>query len=225
MRMIAAIAPLCATMPIFGARCRGGRSTLNSKVSAAPTREAAHADAVRPEHRDIRGARRGGELLLLGAAGVADLRVAGREHDRGADAAPPAGRDRIDHGRSAGSPARPHRRRAAGRRCSARRPSVDLRPRAADQMDVAGETAALQIGEHRAAHVAGLRRYADDRDRTRPQQAVEPRLFVASIGVSGRAGRPRGRACRIFSSRNCFMPCSRPCSSSNKRAWSFFAIR
>ena len=37
MRMIAAIAPLCATMPIFGRALAGGRSTLNSKVSAAPT--------------------------------------------------------------------------------------------------------------------------------------------------------------------------------------------
>ena len=37
MRMIAAIAPLCATIPIFGFTSCGGRSTLNSKVSAAPS--------------------------------------------------------------------------------------------------------------------------------------------------------------------------------------------
>ena len=37
MRMIAAIAPLCAAMPIFGRALVAGRSTLNSKVSAAPT--------------------------------------------------------------------------------------------------------------------------------------------------------------------------------------------
>ena len=120
MRMIAATAPLCATMPIFGARARGRALDVELEGERRADREAAHADAVRPEHRDIRGARGGGELLLLGAAGIADLGIARREHDRGADAAPPAGRDGVDHGGLRDHQHRRHRRRAADRRCSAR---------------------------------------------------------------------------------------------------------
>ncbi len=99
MRMIAAIAPLCAAMPIFGRALVGRALDVELEGERRADIEAAHADAVRPEHRDIRGLRGGGQLFLLDAARIADLRVTRGEHDRGADAAPPQRRDRIDdHG-------------------------------------------------------------------------------------------------------------------------------
>ena len=173
MRMIAAIAPLCATMPIFGRALCGGRSTLNSKVSAAPTSEAAHADAVRSEHRDVRSARRGGQLLLLGAAGIAHLRIARRRTRSQRRRRAARGRDRVDHGRLRNDQ---HGDIDAMRQVVDARhagPAVELGRERLTRWIAPSKRAALQIGEHRAAHVAGLRRHADDRDRARPQQAVE----------------------------------------------------
>ena len=174
MRMIAAIAPLCAAMPIFGRALGAGRSTLNSKVSAAPTSKLHIPMQFGPSTATFAALRGGGQLFLLDAARIADLRITRGEHDRGADAAPPQRRDRIDHH---GLRNDQHRDIDAVRQfVDARhaRAAVELVARAADQMDRAIEAAALQIGEHGAARMAGLRRHADDRDRARPQQPIDP---------------------------------------------------
>ena len=171
--MIAAMAPLCAAMPIFGRALVARALDVELEGERRADIEAAHADAVRPEHRDIRGLCGGGQLLLLDAARIADLCITRGEHDRRADAAPAQRRDRIDH----------HRLRndqhgdidAERQLVDARhaRAAVELVARAADQMDRTVEAAALQIGEHGAARMAGLRRHADDRDRARPQQPID----------------------------------------------------
>src|ERR1043166_1021253 len=54
-------------------------------------------------------------------------------------------------------------------------------------MDIALELAAFEVGEHGAAHVTGLGRYADDRDRARPDQAVEARRRALRIHSAGSA--------------------------------------
>jgi hypothetical protein len=154
----------------------GGRALdIELEGEGGPDREAAHADAVRPEHRDIRRARRGAEFLLLGAPFLAHFGEAGREYDRAADAAPAAGRNGVEY-RSLRH--HQHRRIDPERKLvDARdaRPAVDLGARAADQVDVAFKSASLQVGEHRPAQVTGLRRHPDDGDRARPQQAGQPR--------------------------------------------------
>ncbi len=87
-------------MPTFGAHgLRQAACTLNAKVSAAPTVKLHMPDAVGAEQHTSSAARAAAsESLLFGAPGLADLGKARREYDRRADAAPPACRDRLDHG-------------------------------------------------------------------------------------------------------------------------------
>ena len=140
--------------------------------------EIGKADAVRPEHANAARARGRDQPLLLGAALVADLGKSGREHDCAPDASPAAGRDRIDHCLLRHDQDR--RVDAAGQlvdRGHARAP-VDLLGPAADEMDVAAITAALEIDQHGTADRAGLRGRAHDCDRSRPHQAHQPTHIV-----------------------------------------------
>src|SRR5204863_384066 len=71
------------------ARCRSSAVITAWSPASAPVCDLA-------DSHD-RGARRRNEALLLGAAVLVDLSEARREHDRGADAAAPAGGDRLGH--------------------------------------------------------------------------------------------------------------------------------
>ena len=143
-----------------------------------------------------------------------------------ADAARRAALDRVE---DAGARDRQHRaidalRQVGGGRQA--RPPVDLLAVGVDQMDVAGETEALEIAEHGGAERARRRRdaptIATERGRSRRSIADRPGRAIA---FSHRAGSRRARAGSSSRRGTASGPCSRPPSGSRKRACSFFAIR
>ena len=202
--MIAAIAPLCAAMPIFGVALAGGRSTLNSNVSAAPMPKLHSPMQFGPSIADVRGARRCGKLFLFGAPAS----PISAKPDANTIAPP--------------TPRRPHAAiasittvcgttsTAASTPCGKSSmlgthfAAVEFRSRAADEVDIALVTATFEVRQDRTAHMAGFRRHADDCDRARPDQAVEPGVvsvafpssrprFVKVVTVARKCGRPLPR--------------------------------